>query len=86
MILNVIRRQNSKLFIVVDIPSRISYNSITSMIKVIRMINSENFDISFRSIVILLFTVLLSSCLKETAIFLSSLHSQSNHQKAGLCL
>ena len=68
-------RQNSKLFVVVDIPSRISYNSITSMIKVIRMINSENFDISFRSIVILLFTVLLSSCLKETAVPIESAFS-----------
>ena len=75
MILNVIRRQNSKLFVVVDIPSRISYNSITSMIKVIRMINSENFDIPFRSIVILLFTVLLSSCLRETAVPIKSAFS-----------
>ena len=75
MILNVIRRQNSKLFVVVDIPSRISYNSITSMIKVIRMINSENFDIPFRSIVILLFIVLLSSCLKETAVPIESAFS-----------
>ena len=36
------------------------------------MINSENFDIPFRSIVILLFTVLLSSCLKETAVPIES--------------
>ena len=83
MILNVIRRQNSKLFVVVDIPSRISYNSITSMIKVIRMINSENFDIPFRSIVILLFTVLLSSCLKETAVPIKSAFSiESSEDKA----
>ena len=39
------------------------------------MINSENFDISFRSIVILLFTVLLSSCLKETAVPIESAFS-----------
>ena len=39
------------------------------------MINSENFDISFRSIVILLFTVLLSSCLRETAIPIKSAFS-----------
>gem|GEM_PF-5056267 len=47
VILNVIRRQNSKLFVVVDIPSRISYNSITPMIKVIRMINSTLFCLIF---------------------------------------
>ena len=40
------------------------------------MINSENFDIPFRSIVILLlFTVLLSSCLRETAIPIKSAFS-----------
>ena len=45
------------------------------MIKVTRMINLENFDIPFRSIVILLFTVLLSSCLKETAVPIESAFS-----------
>ena len=39
------------------------------------MINLENFDIPFRSIVILLFTVLLSSCLKETAVPIESAFS-----------
>ena len=40
------------------------------------MINSENFDIPFRSIVILLlFTVLLSSCLKQTAVPIESAFS-----------
>lgn len=42
------------------------------MIKVTRMINLENFDIPFRSIAVLLFTVLLSSCLKETAVPIES--------------
>ena len=47
------------------------------------MINSENFDIPFRSIVILLFTVLLSSCLKETAVPIKSAFSiESSEDKA----
>ena len=50
-------------------------NSITPMIKVIRMIKLENFDIPFRSIAVLLFTVLLSSCLKETAVPIESAFS-----------
>ena len=45
------------------------------MIKVIRMIKLENFDIPFRSIAVLLFTVLLSSCLKETAVPIESAFS-----------
>ena len=49
------------------------------------MINSENFDIPFRSIVILLlFTVLLSSCLKETAVPIESAFSIESSESEAL--